>query len=88
MDAAVAENAATGPQTIQLYVNGAEYRVQVEPEESLRDCLREKLGYLSHQRHVSWPWRLRILHGDYGRQAGSFLSDARHRVRAAENRNS
>ena len=47
MDAAVAENAATGPQTIQLYVNGAEYRVQVEPEESLRDCLREKLGYLS-----------------------------------------
>jgi len=41
------ENAATGAQKITLYVNGAEYEVQVDPEESLRDCLREKLGYLS-----------------------------------------
>ena len=39
--------AATGSQKIRLYVNGAEYEVQVEPEESLRDCLREKLGYMS-----------------------------------------
>lgn len=39
--------AATGSRKIRLYVNGAEYEVQVEPEESLRDCLREKLGFLS-----------------------------------------
>jgi len=39
--------AATGSQIIKLNVNGAEYEVQVDPEESLRDCLREKLGYLS-----------------------------------------
>jgi aerobic-type carbon monoxide dehydrogenase small subunit (CoxS/CutS family) len=32
---------------IRLNVNGKEYEVQVDPEESLRDCLREKLGYLS-----------------------------------------
>jgi aerobic-type carbon monoxide dehydrogenase small subunit (CoxS/CutS family) len=43
----VVEAAATGPQKIKLNVNGAEYEVQVDPEESLRDCLREKLGYLS-----------------------------------------
>jgi aerobic-type carbon monoxide dehydrogenase small subunit (CoxS/CutS family) len=36
-----------GSQKIKLNVNGKEYEVQVEPEESLRDCLREKLGYLS-----------------------------------------
>jgi len=39
--------AATGSQRIKLNVNGAEYEVQMDPEESLRDCLREKLGYLS-----------------------------------------
>ena len=39
--------AATGSQRIKLNVNGAEYEVQVDAEESLRDCLREKLGYLS-----------------------------------------
>jgi aerobic-type carbon monoxide dehydrogenase small subunit (CoxS/CutS family) len=43
----VAETAASGPQKIKLNVNGMEYEAQVEPEESLRDCLREKLGYLS-----------------------------------------
>jgi aerobic-type carbon monoxide dehydrogenase small subunit (CoxS/CutS family) len=43
----VVETAVTGPQKIKLNVNGAEYEVQVDPEESLRDCLREKLGYLS-----------------------------------------
>lgn len=37
----------TGLQKVKLYVNGKGYEVQVEPEESLRDCLREKLGYLS-----------------------------------------
>ncbi len=41
------ESAATGSQRIKLNVNGKDYAVQVEPEESLRDCLREKLGYLS-----------------------------------------
>jgi aerobic-type carbon monoxide dehydrogenase small subunit (CoxS/CutS family) len=41
------ETAATGSQQIKLNVNGKQYQVQVEPEESLRDCLREKLGYLS-----------------------------------------
>ena len=35
------------PRKIKLYVNGAEYEVQVDPQESLRDCLREKLGLLS-----------------------------------------
>jgi aerobic-type carbon monoxide dehydrogenase small subunit (CoxS/CutS family) len=39
--------AATGLLKIKLNVNGKEYEVQVEPEESLRDFLREKLGYLS-----------------------------------------
>ncbi len=28
-------------------MNGEDYEVQVEPEETLRDCLREKLGFLS-----------------------------------------
>ncbi len=37
----------TDSKEITLNVNGAEYRVQVEPEETLRDCLREKLGFLS-----------------------------------------
>jgi aerobic-type carbon monoxide dehydrogenase small subunit (CoxS/CutS family) len=41
------ETPATGPQKITLNVNGADYEVEVDPEESLRDCLREKLGYLS-----------------------------------------
>ena len=41
------QTGSTGSQKIRLRVNGAEYEVQVEPEESLRDCLREKLGYLS-----------------------------------------
>jgi aerobic-type carbon monoxide dehydrogenase small subunit (CoxS/CutS family) len=41
------ETAPTGPQRIKLNVNGADYEVEVEPEESLRDCLRERLGYLS-----------------------------------------
>jgi aerobic-type carbon monoxide dehydrogenase small subunit (CoxS/CutS family) len=41
------QTAAAGFQKIKLTVNGKEYEVQVEPEESLRDCLREKLGYLS-----------------------------------------
>ena len=46
--AEVAEStAAMDLQKIKLNVNGAEYEVQVEPEESLRDCLRERLGYLS-----------------------------------------
>ncbi len=40
-------DAATGYQKIKLTVNGAEYEVSVNPEESLRDCLRERLGYLS-----------------------------------------
>jgi len=39
--------ATTGFPIIRLNVNGMAYLVQVEPEESLRDCLREKLGYLS-----------------------------------------
>jgi aerobic-type carbon monoxide dehydrogenase small subunit (CoxS/CutS family) len=47
MVTAAAETAATGSQKIKLNVNGKEYEVQVDPEESLRDCLREKLGYLS-----------------------------------------
>jgi aerobic-type carbon monoxide dehydrogenase small subunit (CoxS/CutS family) len=38
---------AAGSQKIKLFVNGKEYEVQVDPEETLRDCLREKLGYLS-----------------------------------------
>ena len=38
---------ATASQKIKLNVNGEDYEVQVDPEESLRDCLREKLGYLS-----------------------------------------
>ncbi len=38
---------ATDLQKIKLNVNGAEYEVQVNPEESLRDCLRERLGYMS-----------------------------------------
>jgi aerobic-type carbon monoxide dehydrogenase small subunit (CoxS/CutS family) len=41
------EPAAAGPQRISLNVNGAEYEAEIDPEESLRDCLREKLGYLS-----------------------------------------
>jgi aerobic-type carbon monoxide dehydrogenase small subunit (CoxS/CutS family) len=41
------ETTATESPRIKLMVNGAEYEVQVDPEESLRDCLREKLGYLS-----------------------------------------
>jgi len=40
-------SAASGSQKIKLNVNGEDYEVQVDPEESLRDCLREKLGYLS-----------------------------------------
>jgi aerobic-type carbon monoxide dehydrogenase small subunit (CoxS/CutS family) len=43
----IVHSAATGSQRIKLNVNGKEYEVNVEPEESLRDCLREKLGYLS-----------------------------------------
>ena len=39
--------AATDTRKIKLHVNGEDYEVQVEPEESLRDCLREKLGCLS-----------------------------------------
>jgi aerobic carbon-monoxide dehydrogenase small subunit len=38
---------ATAPQKIKLNVNGENYEVQVDPEETLRDCLREKLGFLS-----------------------------------------
>jgi aerobic-type carbon monoxide dehydrogenase small subunit (CoxS/CutS family) len=38
---------AAGSQKIKLNVNGEDYEVGVEPEESLRDCLREKLGCLS-----------------------------------------
>ncbi len=45
--AVTADTAAAGCQKIKLNVNGTEYEVQVEPEESLRDCLREKLGFLS-----------------------------------------
>ena len=45
--AAAIETTSAGSQKIKLNVNGVEYQVQVEPEESLRDCLREKLGYLS-----------------------------------------
>jgi aerobic-type carbon monoxide dehydrogenase small subunit (CoxS/CutS family) len=45
--AGFAEAAATCPEKIKLNVNGVEYEVQVDPEESLRECLREKLGYLS-----------------------------------------
>ena len=45
-DAAV-ETGTRGSQTVQLTVNGTVYEVKVDPEESLRDCLREKLGYLS-----------------------------------------
>ena len=36
-----------GLQKVKLSVNGTEYEVEVDAEESLRDCLREKLGYLS-----------------------------------------
>jgi aerobic-type carbon monoxide dehydrogenase small subunit (CoxS/CutS family) len=39
--------AAADSQKIRLIVNGAEYEVQVDTEESLHTCLREKLGYLS-----------------------------------------
>jgi aerobic-type carbon monoxide dehydrogenase small subunit (CoxS/CutS family) len=48
-DAAIvpAETSAMDAQKIKLIVNGVEYPVQVDPEESLRDCLREKLGCLS-----------------------------------------
>jgi aerobic-type carbon monoxide dehydrogenase small subunit (CoxS/CutS family) len=42
-----AEPASTGSQKIKLNVNGAEYELQVDPEETLRTCLREKLGFLS-----------------------------------------
>jgi aerobic-type carbon monoxide dehydrogenase small subunit (CoxS/CutS family) len=45
--AADEDRVATGSQKIKLTVNGAEYEVHVDPEESLRDCLRERLGYLS-----------------------------------------
>jgi len=45
--AAVPDTAAAGHHKIKLNVNGVEYQLQVEPDESLRDCLREKLGYLS-----------------------------------------
>jgi carbon-monoxide dehydrogenase small subunit len=41
------EPATTDSQKIRLTVNGEEYQLQVAPEDSLRDCLREKLGYLS-----------------------------------------
>ena len=41
------ETAASGSQKIRLFVNGKECEVQVDPEETLRDCLREKLGCLS-----------------------------------------
>ncbi len=41
------ETGTKGSQKIQLTVNGTAYEVKVDPEESLRDCLREKLGYLS-----------------------------------------
>ncbi|MBN2243929.1 MAG: (2Fe-2S)-binding protein [Acidobacteria bacterium] len=45
--ARVAAAAAGAPPKIKLNVNGEDYEVGVEPEESLRDCLREKLGCLS-----------------------------------------
>jgi aerobic-type carbon monoxide dehydrogenase small subunit (CoxS/CutS family) len=45
--AGAVETAATGSQKIKLNVNGADYEVQVDAEESLRDCLRERLGFLS-----------------------------------------
>ena len=45
--AAGEDRVTAGSQKIKLNVNGAEYEVQVDPEESLRDCLRERLGYLS-----------------------------------------
>ncbi len=41
------ETAATGSRKVKLTVNGLEYEIVVDPEESLRDCLRERLGYLS-----------------------------------------
>jgi aerobic-type carbon monoxide dehydrogenase small subunit (CoxS/CutS family) len=41
------ETAASGSQKVKLIVNGTEYEVQVDHEESLRGCLREKLGCLS-----------------------------------------
>jgi aerobic-type carbon monoxide dehydrogenase small subunit (CoxS/CutS family) len=41
------ETAAQYHKKIRLNVNGSEYEVQVDAEESLRACLREKLGYLS-----------------------------------------
>ncbi len=47
MVAQIVETATTGSKKIKLNVNGAEYEVQVDPEETLRACLREKLGYLS-----------------------------------------
>jgi aerobic-type carbon monoxide dehydrogenase small subunit (CoxS/CutS family) len=37
----------SGPQKVKLTVNGDMYEVLVDPEETLRTCLREKLGYLS-----------------------------------------
>ncbi len=41
------QSAPAYSQKIRLIVNGAEYEVQVDPEESLHSCLREQLGYLS-----------------------------------------
>ncbi len=43
----IAAPSATGAQRIKLNVNGADYEVPVEPEETLHTCLREKLGLLS-----------------------------------------
>ena len=41
------QTASAYSQKVKLTVNGAEYEVQVDPEESLHSCLREQLGYLS-----------------------------------------
>ena len=43
----ISETSAGAPQKIKLNVNGEDYELQVDPEETLRDCLREKLGCLS-----------------------------------------
>ena len=43
----VAETAQTGARKVKLTVNGGVYEVLVEPEETLRQTLREKLGCLS-----------------------------------------
>jgi hypothetical protein len=40
-------SATAGPKKVKLNVNGSDYEVIVDPEETLRTCLREKLGYLS-----------------------------------------